>query len=98
VDVVDNAADAQIRFRDQPPDLLLSDVTLPGAIDGFQLARWARDRHATLPIVLTSGLALSDPPPDLVADPYVRMLAKPFSVSALMAVLAEAQAAAAAPS
>ena len=74
--------------RDQA-DILLSDVSLGVSINGFELALWARGLWPPLPIVLISGLALYDPPANLVTDPYVRMLAKPFTVAALMAALAE---------
>lgn len=36
-------------------DLVFSDVAMPGAIDGFALARWVRTHRPGLPIVLTSG-------------------------------------------
>jgi CheY-like chemotaxis protein len=70
-------------------DILLADVSLPGAINGFELAAWARALRPRLPIVLISGLALYDPPADLAADPCVRMLPKPFTVAALVGALAD---------
>ena len=71
-------------------DLLLTDVSLGGAVDGFQLAFWARDRLPGLPMVLISGLALSAPPRALLDDAAVWMLPKPFSAVRLMAILRDA--------
>jgi len=36
-------------------DLVFSDITMPGEMDGFALARWIHERRAGLPILLTSG-------------------------------------------
>ena len=38
-----------------PVDLVFTDITLPGQIDGFGLVQWIRARNSTLPVVLTSG-------------------------------------------
>jgi two-component system, response regulator PdtaR len=56
-------------------DLLISDVRMPGAIDGVELVRRARAFWPQLKIVLISG-NVQDLPPDLPADaifdkPYV---------------------------
>ncbi len=80
---------AQDRLATCPVDIMLTDVSLPGAINGFELAAWARAFRPRLPIVLISGLALYDPPADMAADPYVRMVPKPFTVAALIGALAE---------
>lgn len=37
-------------------DLIFSDVQLPGEGDGFELARWVRDRCPAIPVILTSGI------------------------------------------
>ena len=89
VRAVESGPAAQDSFASQPVDILLSDISLAGPINGFELANWARALWPSLPIVLISGLALYDPPPEMLADPRVRMLAKPFTVASLMAVLAE---------
>lgn len=86
---VQSGPEAQEGFASQPVDVLLSDISLAGPINGFELAHWARALWPSLPIVLISGMALYDPPAEMLADPYVRMLAKPFTVAALMAALAE---------
>jgi DNA-binding NtrC family response regulator len=86
---VESGRQAQDSFAARPVDVLLTDVSLAGQIDGFALAAWARALRPRLPIVLISGLALDDPPDAMVADPLVRMLAKPFTMAALMGALVE---------
>ena len=36
-------------------DAVFTDVTLPGQLDGFGLARWIRSNRPGVPVVLTSG-------------------------------------------
>ncbi len=81
------AEQAKAVFAADRIDFLLTDVSLPGDIDGFALADWARSFQPRLPIVLISGLALDRPPARLMVDLYVRMLPKPFTMETLMSAL-----------
>lgn len=58
--------------------LVFSDVRMPGAMDGFGLARWLRAHHPDIPIILTSGYTSSR---SLSADVAagVRLIEKPYS-------------------
>jgi CheY-like chemotaxis protein len=65
--------------RDEPLDLVFSDIVMPGSIDGIELARLVRERRPDLKVLLTSGY------PDLKAarsaeDSYVQwdILKKPY--------------------
>jgi DNA-binding NtrC family response regulator len=89
VKAVETGPEAQESFATEPVDILLSDVSLTGPINGFELAHWARALWPRLPIVLISGVALYDPPAEMLADPRISMLAKPFTIATLMAALAE---------
>jgi CheY-like chemotaxis protein len=56
VHAVANAKDALRHLtRGQPCDLLLTDINLPGGMDGAALARLARELRPTLPVVYASG-------------------------------------------
>jgi len=75
--------------RDEPIDLLFSDIVMPGSIDGIELARRTRQRRPTLKILLTSGY------PDLKtsraeeAHTQWEVLKKPYRRSDLQAALRE---------
>ena len=57
-------------------DLLLTDIDMPGEMNGAGLAEWVRDGHPNIPIILISGSA------DLVPAgfPLVRKPCKPETV------------------
>jgi PAS domain S-box-containing protein len=67
------------------PDLLFTDIVLPGGMNGIELARAARARYPALRILLTSGY------PDVAArDSEVglgEILLKPYTIRALEARL-----------
>jgi PAS domain S-box-containing protein len=66
--------------------LLLSDVVMPGGVDGRELARRARDEFQVPRVVLMSGYA-----PGEVQAPGIPLLAKPFTNHQLAAVLAQCE-------
>jgi signal transduction histidine kinase/CheY-like chemotaxis protein len=89
----DRALNAQDWLAHQAalPDLLLSDVVMPGQIDGVGLAKHVREKYPDLKIVLMSGYAeqldaitalgfdiIPKPcSPELLADTIERVLGKP---------------------
>ncbi|MCD6074033.1 MAG: response regulator [Rhodospirillales bacterium] len=53
-----NAAEAVAVLSTQTNiHLVFSDITMPGSMDGFGLARWIHEKRAEIPILLTSGAA-----------------------------------------
>ncbi len=59
-------------------DLLLSDIRMPGELNGVQLAEWARANYATLQIILMSGYV------DYEQETLeFKVLRKPFKVADL---------------
>jgi two-component system, response regulator PdtaR len=71
------ASDADEALRilrtSEPVDLLLTDVWMPGAMDGVQLAAVARSMRPQLKIAILSGHVLTPPPEAnvLFGKPYV---------------------------
>jgi two-component system NtrC family sensor kinase len=67
----------------RPVHLLLSDVTMPGGMNGMDLVRHLRIRMPALPVLLMSGNA------DVLAEPRdgVALLRKPFGVEQLAAAV-----------
>lgn len=68
-------ADAALRFFEANADirLLFTDVSMPGAIDGADLARQVAERWPSVGILMTSGR-----PFPLNLPPGVRFHAKPY--------------------
>ncbi len=62
-----------ILLGDEPVDLLLSDVVMPGGLDGFALIRHANQLRPDLPVLLASGFVDQSQP-----NPGIRVLAKPY--------------------
>ena len=83
----DKASSAVSLFDSNDVDLLLTDIPLPGPLDGVALAEWMRQRKPHLPVVFLSGhfnrLATADalPPPSA-------FLVKPVSLEEVVSVVA----------
>lgn len=56
--------------------VLFTDVNMPGALDGMDLARLVHERWPAIQLVVTSGRGLSAPMPD-----DSRFMAKPYSIT-----------------
>ena len=68
-------------------DLLISDIVMPGGINGVELAKLARARRPDLPIVLTTGYAGDRFGDEAIDWPVLR---KPFRAEQLAAIMREA--------
>lgn len=79
-----HAADALARLGDPGArfDVVLSDVVMPGEMDGLELARRLRRDHPELPVVLISGYSAA-----LSPNEDFEMLYKPYSPGDLVRLL-----------
>ena len=59
------------------PDLIISDVRMPGSLDGLELLALVRNTHPTLPVIITSGHL---PPKQALIEGATRFVAKPYSL------------------
>lgn len=77
--------DAALRLLDAPDhiDLLLTDIRLPGSVDGWAVARHARESRPDLPVIYATGFCA--PPIDMV--PGATLMRKPFASTAMIAAL-----------
>ena len=66
-------------------DLLFTDIRLPGAIDGWRIARQARALRPELPVIYASGF----PGDALDVVPGGRFVAKPYRPTTIVAVARE---------
>ncbi len=80
-----NATDALERVVAESPDVLVSDISMPGR-DGFWLMREVRALGLQVPAVAVTGVAASQP--TLTAG-YKAFLKKPIDPEALCRVVAE---------
>ena len=77
-----NAGEAMVKFRSgEKVELLISDVRMPGGMDGFELARTIREEKPDLPILLISGYTdiTDEETRGLFDEPKVGFIPKPFS-------------------
>lgn len=85
-------ADDALRFLEEKDgvDLLFTDVNMPGALSGFDLARKVAERWPEITIIVCSG-ASKPAPGDLPAK--ARFIDKPYSPTLVQQILRELQAA-----
>ncbi|NLI26880.1 MAG: response regulator [Acetobacter sp.] len=70
------------------PDILVTDIQLPGALDGFRLARILRERHPTAGVVCMSGDFGTDGTPQRPGMPAnIETLSKPFRRDSLLSAV-----------
>ncbi|MBO1021389.1 response regulator [Methylobacterium sp. SD274] len=66
--------------RGDPVDILFTDIRLPGAMDGWQLAEAARDIRPALPVIYATGF--SHTPPRMVGGAV--FFPKPYRAAAVI--------------
>ncbi|WP_087501781.1 PAS domain-containing sensor histidine kinase [Pseudomonas sp. SID14000] len=66
-----------------PPDLLITDVNLPGRVDGYQLAEAYQDLVEHAPVLLISGYDTTDTAPCPQPGRRTELLHKPFDLNTL---------------
>lgn len=81
VQVADNAEKAKEMISHQSPDLVISDIKMPGG-DGFSLLKFTRDSNENSKFILMSGMKIDfKEPQDLQPDDF---LMKPFRSADLL--------------
>lgn len=79
-----NATEAlDLLAESRNPDLLITDLMMPGNMDGRQLAAEVAIRYPTLPVLMMSGYSSS-------VDIDVEFLPKPFSLNEFQEALGRA--------
>ena len=71
----------------RPPDVVFSDVVMPGQVSGIDLAGILQQRYPGLPVVLATGYTEQQ-----IAVPGVQVLAKPYTIEQLVALLSRSAA------
>jgi signal transduction histidine kinase len=83
IEVTDGNAGLQVLRSDQRIDLLITDVGLPGGINGRQVADGAREVRPDLKVLFITGYAENAVVGNGHLDPGMQVLAKPFPMEAL---------------
>lgn len=78
-----DGSESAIRFFHEasPPDIVISDVQMPGVMDGIGLRHWIQTRYPKVRVILSSGYSESH---FEIGEDF---LPKPFSLDALAAIL-----------
>jgi signal transduction histidine kinase len=86
---VEQAASAEEALARDPGrfDLVFSDVSMPGRIDGIDMVSLLAKRHPGLPVVLCSGYMIA---PERLEHAGAVFLAKPYTMGELQAAIAQA--------
>ncbi len=84
-EAADGCSGLQILGSGTRVDLLLTDVGLPGGMNGRQLADAARQQHPDLRVLFVTGYAESVAASDGRMEPGMQVMTKPFSLDALAA-------------
>ena len=71
VRTAEDGLDAIAKLRAGLPDLIISDLNMPG-MSGFEFLGVVRKRFPQVPVIATSGLSENEIPEGLAADAYLR--------------------------
>ena len=83
--------EAALRLLDaaqRHPDVVFSDVVMPGQVSGIDLAGILRQRYPAIPVVLATGYTEQQ-----IAVPGVQVLSKPYTIEQLVELLSRSTAA-----
>ena len=80
----DNGKSAYQRLREEPFEMLLTDIVMPG-MDGIELAKRAAERNAGLKIMFITGFAAVALHPASGAPKQAKVLSKPFHLREIVA-------------
>jgi len=85
IEAADGPAGLQVLRSDVPLDLLITDVGLPGGMNGRQVADAGRAVRPTLPVLFITGYAENAVVGNGHLEPGMQVLTKPFAMDALAA-------------
>lgn len=89
IEAADSQAGLRILQSDVPIDLLVTDVGLPGGINGRQMADTGRRSRPGLPVLFITGYAESAVLDKCHLEPLTDVLTKPFALEALASRIKE---------
>ena len=87
VETAPDSATAVAMVADSPPELLITDVVMPG-LPGWSVFSRARRLSPTLPIIVISGVDAGLPHQERALADQAVFLRKPFNLEQLLAIVA----------
>lgn len=81
-----NAAEARAILEDARPELVISDIVMPGE-SGIELRRAILDRWPGLPVILISGYSAEGPAEFAARTPGTIFVQKPFAADHFLALV-----------
>ncbi|MCZ2108798.1 MAG: response regulator [Dehalococcoidia bacterium] len=81
-----NASDARRLLASQQPDLIISDIVMPGE-SGIELRRHIASTWPELPVILISGYSAEGPAEFAARTPRTMFVQKPFAADQLLALV-----------
>lgn len=87
LEAADSKAGLQRLQSDTRIDLLISDVGLPGGMNGRQMVECARQQRPGLPVIFMTGYAQNNVLEHSHLEPGTEVLTKPFAIDALLALV-----------
>ena len=89
IEASDGPAGLKILQSDARIDLLVTDVGLPGGMNGRQVADAARETRPDLKVLFVTGYAENAAVGNGLLDPGMQVIGKPFAMTALSAKVRE---------
>jgi PAS domain S-box-containing protein len=83
IEAADSASGLKVLQSDVRIDLLITDVGLPGGLNGRQMADAARQRRPDLRVLFITGYAENSSIGNDVLEPGMHLLSKPFAIQEL---------------
>ncbi|SEP18785.1 PAS fold-containing protein [Salinihabitans flavidus] len=84
VEIENGKSALELLEKDDDFDLLLTDIVMPGGVNGVQLAKKAQKMHPDLKILFTSGYSRGSLPKERQVPSDIPMLYKPFRTNELV--------------
>ena len=81
-----DGAEALIQIKESTPDLVISDIQMPG-MDGIDFLKAIRERFRDLPVILTTGYATVDTAISALRNRAYDYLKKPIQLEELQACI-----------
>lgn len=83
IEAADAASGLKVLQSDVPIDLLITDIGLPGGLNGREMAEAGRARRPNLKVLFITGYGESNAPHSSYLSPGMHILSKPFAVGDL---------------